>query len=193
MPRTFLAWSWWMSWLFDGKEDRCVVAAGTVRFIFRRSYSVICVGLIGALRCWYHLLLFLISCVFLVSSRQEAWRICALLPLGPSVFSFVLVNSWYFVSGWLLSYDAGTDWVYFTFYAFLVSSWRDSRCVDAALTSILPFRCYRLGNPCRAARCGDAAVIGNFLLFRCCRFVILWRADWCLDAAVTVSFSFIFL
>ena len=34
------------------KLDLFVVATGTVRFIFRFFYSVICVGLIGALRRW---------------------------------------------------------------------------------------------------------------------------------------------
>ena len=63
-----------------------------------------------------------IFCVFLFSSCREDWRTCALLPPGPSVLSFVLVNPLYFVSGLLLRYDAGTDWVYFTSYAFLVSS-----------------------------------------------------------------------
>ena len=133
-----------------------------------------------------------ISCVFFVSSWREDWRICALLPLGPSVFSFILVISQYFVLVWLLRYDAGTDWVYFTLCAFMISSWREARCVDAAFPSILPFCCYCLGNFCREARCVDAAVIGNFLLFHCCSLVISWRDDWCVDASVTVSFIFYF-
>ena len=134
MPRTFLDWSWWMSWWGFVKVDRCVVAAGTVRFIFRCFYS----GADWRVTTLVPFSSIFIFCVFLVSLWREYWRICALSPPGQSVLSFVLVNPLYFVSGWLLRYDAGTDWVCFTFYAFLVSSWRAARCVDAVLRSILP-------------------------------------------------------
>ena len=133
-----------------------------------------------------------ISCVFLVSLWREDWRICVLLLLVPSVFSFILVISRYFVSVWLLRYDTGTYWVYFTFCAFLVSSWRAARCVDTKCRRFYLFHCYRLGNSCREACCVDAAVLGNFLLFRCCCLVILWRYDQCVDAVVNVSFLFYF-
>ena len=135
---TFLAWSWRMSRRVVVKVYRCVVAAGTIRFIFRLCYSVICVGLIGALRCWYRFLLSFISCVFLVSSWREDWRIFELLPPRLSIFSFVLVNPLYFVPGLLLHYDAGTNWVCFTSYTFILYSWRAARCVDTALPLILP-------------------------------------------------------
>ena len=135
--------------------------------------------------------IFYISFVFLVSLWQEDWRICALSPLGPSVFSFAIVNPLYFVSGWLLCYDASADWVCFTLYAFLVSSWQAARCVDAAMPSLLLFS---LLSSWKFVQRGllwrRHYYFGIFLLFRCFRLVILWRADRCLDAAVTVIFSF---
>ena len=76
MPRTFLVWSWWMSWCAGGKEDRCVVVAGTVRFLFCRCcLLVLRAGLIGALWHWYPLFFnsLCISCIF-VTRGLIRWR-----------------------------------------------------------------------------------------------------------------------
>ena len=121
-------------------------------------------------------LLSFISCVFLVYLWREAWRICALLLPGPSVLSFVLVNPLYFVSGLLLRYDAGTDWVYFTSYAFLVYLWWAARCVDTALPSISPclllssWKCVKRGLLWRR-RC-QSAIFTFFVVF-----VLIFREE----------------
>ena len=109
MPHTFLAWSWWMSWWVVRKVDWCLVSAWTVGFIFRLCYSVIRVGLIGALWRWYRFLLYFISCVFLLSSWQEYCRICTLslqnscreaccedVAVIRKLSPFSLFSSWYF-------------------------------------------------------------------------------------------------
>ena len=64
------------------------MAAGTARFLFRHCYlSVIRVGLIGALRRWYRLILFFP--VLFLYLRDE--RIGAGTPLLPSIFSLFVV------------------------------------------------------------------------------------------------------
>ena len=95
-----------MSLCTDGREDWCIVATGTVRFLFRCcNLSLICVGLIGALQLCYRLILFLFLVPFLYL-RYE--RIDALMPLLPSIFPFFCYR--------------------------LGNLCREARCVDAAVT-----------------------------------------------------------
>ena len=89
MPRTFLVWSWWMSWCADGREDWCVDAAGTVCFLFCSRYFLgnscrdyWCVNAAGTV--WFSSVV--VSFLYL---REDS--IGTLTPLLLSIFSFFVV------------------------------------------------------------------------------------------------------
>ena len=182
-----------MSWWVGGKEDQYVVAAGTVRFIFCRCYLVIRVKLIGALWRWYRLIIFLslLSFLSLCDERIERSvccrrRVCpfsllSLLTLCASCRADCFVTTLLPTGSILL------------FIPFLYIR-------DELLGVLLPlcrqFYLFfnRLGNLCREAHCGDAAVIRQFSpfsLLSSCYFMKSWSVRRC--RGYRQFFSFIFL
>ena len=100
-----------------GYKYLCIVASGTIRFLFRPCYLlVICVGLIAALRRRYRLSLFLFFAPFLYL-RDE--RLGVLLPLCLQFYLFCCYR--------------------------LCNFCREARCVDAdVIGNFLLFCCFRL-------------------------------------------------
>ena len=116
-----------------GLKDLCVVASGTVRFLFRRCYlSVLRVGLIDALWCWYQLNIFLFFVTFLYLCDE---RLGVLTPLCRYFFPFLLLLSCKFMQRGSVCRRR----CYRKFYTFsLLSS-----CYFVMRWLVRRFRCYR--------------------------------------------------